>query len=243
MKHRWANSATLRVALFLLVPITTSPAGVIIWTNTNGGLWNVGSNWSPAIVPGVGDDVWITNTGIYTVTQDVHVTVASLTLGGASGSQTLTNAGASLTVGGAIAVQTNGVLGLGNGTLATSGGLTLNGHCLWHAGTWSGPVFIGASGLLNISGTADHVLSGAFNNGGVVRWSGANTLYLNSCRLTNGAGGVLEIQNNQNLLPFSGAPTVVNSGTLRKSAGGGDTIIGVPLVNTGTLGVQSGRVA
>ena len=73
--------------LSLLFALTLkSPGAAISWTNTSGGLWSAAANWSPNSAPAPGDSVFITAAGSYTVTQDVHVAVASLTLGGASGS-------------------------------------------------------------------------------------------------------------------------------------------------------------
>jgi len=70
------------------------------WTGDAGdGSWNSANNWSPAQVPGNGDAVCITAAGTYTVTLGANGTqvgganIASLTLGGSSGTQTLDVAG------------------------------------------------------------------------------------------------------------------------------------------------------
>jgi hypothetical protein len=49
-------------------------SATIIWANTNGGDWNIATNWIPAQVPASGDDAVITNAGTYTVTNDTSVT-------------------------------------------------------------------------------------------------------------------------------------------------------------------------
>jgi hypothetical protein len=64
----------------------------IAWTNINGGVWSAATNWSPNSVPGGADNVFITNSGSYTVTFDVSSTLAGLTIGGGGGTQTLANA-------------------------------------------------------------------------------------------------------------------------------------------------------
>src|ERR1019366_2732284 len=70
------------------------PAGVnaadLVWAGGSGN-WNVAVNWNPQQVPGAADNAFITTNGTYTVTvpQNIPTTVASLTVGGASGTQTL----------------------------------------------------------------------------------------------------------------------------------------------------------
>jgi len=59
-------------------------------------------------VPGSSDIVEITLDGTYTVTLDVNATVAGLTLGGSSGTQTLFMNGRTFTLNGASTVQANG---------------------------------------------------------------------------------------------------------------------------------------
>jgi len=223
--------------------LTTLSAATISWTNTAGGNWSAAANWSGGALPAAADTVLITAPGTYAVTQDVNVTVTSLTLGGASGRQTLTNAGYTLTLNGASGVAANGVLGFGNGTLTGAGLLTLNGLCLWGAGNWSGPVLVAAGGALDLVGNTDKGLFGSVTNQGTITWSGTNQLLMGGGRIHNQSGGLFEIRNNQNVASLGGAPTIQNSGTIRKSAVGGVTVIGVPLINSGTLDVQSGMIA
>ena len=84
--RRHCGAAAL--ALGLLSGIS-SPAADIVWTNTAGGNWSVANNWLPHQIPGVSDNAWMTNNGTYTISLSVTTTVANLTLGGASGVQTL----------------------------------------------------------------------------------------------------------------------------------------------------------
>ena len=78
------------------------------------GNWNAAANWSPAQVPGPADNVFITNNGTYTVTLDKPdvdpAVIGSLTLGGASGTQTLSIGNVVLTLNGASVVNANGHL-------------------------------------------------------------------------------------------------------------------------------------
>src|SRR6266436_2431272 len=86
------------VASVFLLAQTPLRAADCIWTNALGGNWNDAANWSCLMVPGSGDNALITLPGIYAVTQDVNVAVASLTLGAATGKQTLTNDSHTLTL-------------------------------------------------------------------------------------------------------------------------------------------------
>ena len=103
----------------------SAPAAQKIWNNLAGGSWINASNWTPAGVPGVADSVFITNNGTYQVSLDANATVASLTLGGASGAQSLSNNASGLTLNTASVVQNNGVLILGGGTFSGSNGVTI----------------------------------------------------------------------------------------------------------------------
>src|SRR6185295_13568065 len=92
-------------------------AADIHWSNPLGGDWNVAANWSPNQVPGPADNVFITNSGTYTVTLNVNTTNNSVTLGGDSGTQTLANGEFQLTLNGASTVRSHGVFAMSGGTL------------------------------------------------------------------------------------------------------------------------------
>jgi hypothetical protein len=72
------------IALFLGA-LLSARAATITWTNAAGGNWGTAANWNPNQVPGASDTALITSSGTYTVTLDSDVTLASLTLGGTSG--------------------------------------------------------------------------------------------------------------------------------------------------------------
>ena len=78
------------------------------WTNTGSGNWSDPGTGAPNHAPASGDDVVITNSGAYAVTLDTSLTVNSLRLGGAGGTQTLDNPGYTLTLTGDSVVGTNG---------------------------------------------------------------------------------------------------------------------------------------
>src|SRR5262245_8475508 len=110
-KNPWIGAALVLPALCLSPALGAS----VSWVNASGGNWNTPANWD-AGVPGAGDDAVITLAGTYTVTLDVNTSVASLTLGGASGTQTFSATSRTLTLGGASAVNANGALNLSSST-------------------------------------------------------------------------------------------------------------------------------
>src|SRR5215467_8497898 len=110
----------------LIVAAFSGRGATVSWTNTSGGVWSSPANWSPNIVPGFLDNAQITAAGTYTVTIDTNVSVASLTLGGSSGAQTLTNYIQSVAITNSCLVGAKGILSLGGGTLS-GGPITLQG--------------------------------------------------------------------------------------------------------------------
>src|SRR5205809_1367107 len=104
-----------------------APAGDVQWTNPLGGNWSVPGNWSSGIVPGSSDGVLITNAGTYTVTLDVDATVANLTLGGSSGTQTFSASSRTFTLNGVSVINGNGVMTLSSSTVAGVGTLISQG--------------------------------------------------------------------------------------------------------------------
>jgi phage baseplate assembly protein gpV len=124
------------LGLTLLVPCAAR-AATVSWVNAAGGSWSQGSNWSTGTPPGQTDDVLITLVDTYTVTLDVDATVASLTLGTTSRTQTLSLPTNILTLKNASTVSGHGVLELAGGTLV-AGGITVSGTLNWTGGTMSG---------------------------------------------------------------------------------------------------------
>jgi hypothetical protein len=147
---------------FLLAPRVE--ASDIVWTNALGGNWNSTSNWSPNIVPASSDNVFITTPGTYTVILNTSATVQSLRIGGANGTQGLTNntLANTLILTGPSSIESSGVLGWANGTLTGDGELSVSGRFFWTGGTQSGlgATIINASGTMPISGTSLKTLAG-----------------------------------------------------------------------------------
>ncbi len=218
-------------------------AATVFWTNPGGGSWNTATNWSGGTVPTAADDVHITMDGTYTVVLDVNATIASLTLGGTTGEQTLVNFAPTLTLTTASTVQTGGVLAMSGGTLDAAGTLTVNGLLRCSGGAAYGTITVATSGACELTGSADRYLVGSLANSGRVTWSGANNLFLaGDARFENLPTGTIEIQNDQTVVLASGSPQIVNAGLIRKTAGAGATALGVPLDSSGTLEVQTGAI-
>src|ERR1019366_1581270 len=179
----------------------------------------------------------------YTVTipQNTPTTVASLTVGGASGTQTLAIDKTTLTLNGASLINANGHLDFlaAGSTLTGAGNLTVNGTPNWANGAMSGTgtTTIGSGGVLAI-GSGGETLGRTLNNGGVGTWAGGNLTMSAGVAFNNLAGGTFDITADGRL--SGGATTPINnSGLFRQTAGTASTIVTVPFNNSGTLQVQA----
>ncbi len=221
-------------------------ASTISWTNTSGGLWSVPANWDLHIVPRPTDSVNITAAGTYTVTADTSGTVVSLTLGGASGHQTLTNLGQALIITNML-VNANGIFGLGGGSLSGTA-MTNQGTINWGGGTMAISTLVGPAATFNVFGSV--TLQSALTNTGTIHWTTSGStigIYNNHGIYTGGvrnqAGALFDIQNDQTVSSAGyGFEFFQNAGTVRKSAGVGATSFGVAFTNTGTIDAQSGTI-
>src|ERR1039457_2346957 len=110
------------IVLALLAIASVTHATTITWTNTAGGNWSVAANWSPNQVPGASDTAQITTSGTYAVTNSGTASASVLTLGSASGTQTLNLSSGTFTVGSASTGNAQGGLNLSRGTPAWGGG-------------------------------------------------------------------------------------------------------------------------
>ena len=185
--------------------------------------------------------------GTYTVTLDVNATVNSLTLGGASGTQTLTSSAHTLTLNGASAINANGVMELsGSGQLAGSGDLTVNGVFNWNGGTISGSGAFTVNGTMSIGSGGYKYLDGrTITNQGTASVTGTETVYFrNGAVFDNQAGATFDVQTDVTLSHQTGATTSFdNAGTVRKSGGTGTATFALVFNNQGgTIDVQSGTI-
>jgi hypothetical protein len=224
----------------------TIDGATICWTNTSGGLWSSPANWSPNVVPGSSDTALIAAAGTYTVTLDTSVTISSLTLGGASGVQTLTNYSQTLAITNSSQVTANGLLALGGGTL-TGGPLTLAGTLNYGFGVVWLPVSVAVGGVLNLNEGAVSINS-PLTNSGTVNWSGSGVTVNNNNASYTGAIynqplGLFNLQSDQTLYcGCYGFETFNNAGIVRKTAGSGTNTFSLVFTNSGTVDAQSGTI-
>jgi hypothetical protein len=200
-------------ALFAVAGVTH--AATITWTNTNGGDWNVATNWSPNQVPENGDDVIITNSGSYAVTNAPSVTLDNLILGGTNGTQTLTISSLTLTNIGL--VNSNGVLNWGGGDL--EGSLTI-----LQGGTLS------ISNTVYFDETSPYNNNAALTNYGTVVCVGniasfANEGSLGGTATIDNAGLWESVADNTIQVEATSTNLFINTGTLEKIGGTGISYI------------------
>ena len=141
--------------------------GVITWTNTNGGLWNVATNWSPNQVPSSTNTVLITNAGTYTVILNIITNVANLIIGTGStnnGVQTLQTSEPVFGATNAL-INTGGILNLTNTTI--TGVFNVAGGAIFSANeaTVAAQVTVANGGKMLFLGTASQIgANGDTNN-------------------------------------------------------------------------------
>jgi putative metal-binding protein/thrombospondin type 3 repeat protein len=245
--RRLQPDSDVGVGFVTIVPLQA--ASLISWNNAAGGNWNTAANWSPAQVPGASDDAQITLDGTYTVTLDVDITVASLALGGTTGTQTLSITHA-LTLSGPGSVNSHGVISQTAGIVKGTGTLVVDGTYNWSGGSWQDAGTTTCNGALNISGTSLHDLPGRIlNTNGTTTWTGTGDIRTGTGTLITN-GGTWDIQNNQTLnSAYGGTPIFVNNGTVRKTAGTGVSSLTIVFNNAsladitvsgGTLGIDTG---
>ena len=204
----------------------------LFWTGTTGN-WNVAGNWTNALggtqVPGAADNAFITNNGTYSVTvpAGTTATAGTLTVGGASGTQTLAIDRATVTLNGASVVNANGNISflVSQSVLTGAGNLTVNGTLNWANGTMSGAgvTSIGSGGVLAI-GSGGVTLARTLNNSGAATWAGGNLAASTGAAVNNLAGATFDITADGHL--NGGATTPIsNAGLFRQTAGTVSTVI------------------
>src|SRR5215475_3354747 len=231
---------TLVLMLIMLATLhRTAWAEDIAWKNPVSGNWGTPGNWNPAKVPDAADNAIITVSGTYTVTLDVTATVTAVTLGGASGTQTLAIAANALTLTGPSTVDTQGVLNMSGGVLSGGDDLTVNGAFNWSGGTQSGTgtTTIGATGTLTIGGEVG--LQRRLINNGTAVWSVGRIDVQNGTFINNNA---FSAEGDDIFENFGGSNAFNNTGTVTKSPGASTTAFNIPFNNSGTVNLNSGTL-
>jgi hypothetical protein len=247
----WRNDFGLCCAALLAAAAIAggASAATITWNNPADGTWSTAGYWLPTTVPGPGDDVVINLAGTYTISiSGTPVSIKSLTLGGASGTQTVDIVSAySLTLGANPSViNANGVINIGGGTLTVSGAdLTVNGKLKLNSGgtlTGTKKTLIASGGTLEIASSSPTTINNhTIENSGLIACIGTGSISLNnSTTLTNLSVGTIDLQNDQ-AFGSTGGATVNNAGMFRKNIGSGTSSLAsaITFTNTGKIEVMA----
>ena len=145
-----------------------------------------------------------------------------------------------LVSGGAPTAQTFTMSG---GTLTGRDAFTVSGATTWTAGTMSGSGSTVAAAGLTLSGSGNKDLDErTLVNQAAAVWTGGNFRNGNGSVFDN--SGSFDIQTDAdillNLFPYNA--TLVNSGSITRSAGGAATAIGPYVENSGSITVQTGTL-
>jgi autotransporter-associated beta strand protein len=165
-----------------------------LWASGTAGNWNTPSSWNPAIVPDVGANVFITNSGTFTVTYNSPMTAASigsLTFGG-GGTPTLTITASGFNVTGTTTLSgsTAGIINVDAGGVMNNGTLNMSSQ----------------SGIVNVNGVMTNTTTQVANNNSN---DGAAALKVNSGAVAN-LGTVTVGRNNRG----TGAGLIVSGGSV-----------------------------
>ena len=246
---KWARTHSIRT-LFFLAAVTASllfgqaqstSAGVVActtsWNDAGGGNWTDAGKWSGGL-PDSNDDVCITLDGTYTVLLSASsATVNSITIGGTSGTQTLTIQSVDVGAG-----AFNATLTINNG-----GANLVNGRIhLTHQGPFPNPVTTlnVAGGTLTNAGTIQvpagdsgnsRIIQGNISSTGTIDID-RTTTYSGSGTLTN--GGPMTIANTTELsIPQAASATFTNATNGSITADGNGQVF----MNRSEQHLQSGR--
>lgn len=229
--------------------------GDIHWIAGNGN-WETASNWNPAVVPTVNDNVFIDNGGTYVVSVNSAANANNIQVGtGASGQQTLQiNSTFSLNVVTSGTVTTTGRLNVG-GTFGGSAVVDHFGTLEWGSGTLTGTGLLNVKAgstldILSVSTKAMNQFTINIESGGTANWTGGSITLNNGAGFTN--AGTFEIETDSTLSNAGTNNGFTNTGTLRKHVTAGSTsFVGVTLthsggnliVDTGTLNLSDGTIS
>ncbi len=118
---------------FAVLGAASARAGNVSWISATSGNWSDGARWSGGVAPTAADTALIAVPGTYTVTLDVHPTVAAFAFGAASGVQTVSMGAKTLTMAnpstlsGGARVEMTGASFAGTGSLTTSATIVARG--------------------------------------------------------------------------------------------------------------------
>lgn len=186
----------------------------------------------------------VTAGNVLQFSEGIH-TLENVSFGGGG---TLEITGATLLLAGpGLAVASGSTLTISGSAalLAGSGSLTVAGTLNWSRGRIGGEGAFTLNGVMNLSGSSAKTLeSRVLTNNGNIIWNDTGELRLRSnAAILNQPGAIFEMRSDAELefaTPDGGVLT--NSGTLRKSAGTGISIIDVSFNNSGNVVLNSGSL-
>ncbi|MCC7085538.1 MAG: hypothetical protein IT427_11080 [Pirellulales bacterium] len=242
---RWIVLALLVIAA-CLKPLSAAAADVS-WISSTSGDWQTPTNWSTGMVPGPGDDVTIDQPGDLQVTISSPASVNSLNsqeailLSSLAAHATLTLA-ADSTISGGLTLMGGASPGI-NGP----GHLTVDGTLVWQSGFMVGP------GTTTLAATSTTVLNGksapALFDSRILENAGTVFYYPEGSHGFQLVGGTFQNLPSGSFNFFSDpTPTTLGNGGLFDNAGtfnkfgSGDLIAKVPLNNSGTINLFTGKL-
>ena len=245
LSDKFLRTRTALVSAAMLFTFGANAAD-LVWIGGTGN-WSAAGNWSPAQLPTAADNVFITNSGTYTVTLPAGTTgtAGSVSVGGASGTQTLAIDRATLTISGTSVINANGHLDflVAQSVLTGAGNLIVNGTLTWANGTMSGTgtTTIGSGGVLAI-GSGGVTFGRTLSHGGAGTWAGGNLTMSGGVAFNNLVGGTFDISADGRLSGSATTP-INNSGLFRQTAGSVSTTVTAPFNNSGTLEVLAATLS
>ncbi|MCI0682029.1 MAG: LamG domain-containing protein, partial [Gemmataceae bacterium] len=217
-------------------------ANTVVW---DGGAetfnWNDAANWSTNTLPVADDHAFVPDlAGTPTITSTATAAIRSLV-----SHEKIRINGGSFSV--AQASQINGPLELSSGVLTGAGALSVSDAITWTGGDMLGSGATNALGGMAITAAGWSIAQRTLNVSGTATVTGSGEIQLNSGAVVNNLpGATFDLQSDADLRWALGATPGVfnNQGTLRKSAGAGESRFDqVTLNNTGAVEVQAGTLS
>jgi hypothetical protein len=121
----------------------------------------------------------------------------------------------------------------------------VNGTLSWEGGILGAEaaITLATNSHLRIGSAAQHlkVLNGSLTNAGTITWTPLGNLQL-AGTIHNLPGARFDIQTANTLQTAGASPRFINDGVIRRTVNAGINSIQVPLINRGTVDVQTGRI-
>ncbi len=203
----------------LLVTFSITHAQTITFIGTESTSWSNPLNWDLGSVPTVQNDV-IIPTG-----KTVSAGVISIK-----------------------SIQTQGNVTFemgGNITFTNASSFSSNTVTNWQTGALTGGGTLVNAGTINMTTDNDKAITGAttLTNSGTINFTTSADMQMSNSTINNSPSGVINIASDGvDFTFFFGQGTINNSGTFKKLGSPGQCTIGVILINSGTISVESGTL-